>query len=500
MSESFTQLEGVGEAILNSRDSFVPTCASNTESAACVGRFLPASHNEFGLVGGERCTSFSLAVFLSHGLGAHVCMSVNHLGFAKHRGQSTRFGIKAADRRQHIDVIGKTGVGKSTLLENCLVQDIEAGRGVGFIDPHGDTAERLLDSVPSTRPHDVLYFDPSDTANPISFNILRECIPEKRPLMISGLVGTFKKMFGDSWGWRLEYILANSIAALAEHPEATLLDVPDLLVNEDYRARIVERVTDIVVRRFWLREFAGWSENYQREAVGAVQNKVGALLRNPILRNILGQPTAKFDLRYVMDNRQIFIANLAKGKIGEDEARLLGSLLVTKFQLAAMSRADIPEEERVDFGLVIDEAHNFLTPAFASILSEARKYRLCLMLAHQYVDQLKDKASQDQVFNAVFGNIGTLVAFRPGAADAEFLAKEFAPQIGEQDFLDLPRYHFYIKLMIDGLTEPPFMAETLPPIAPAHGRSQEIKNFSRQRFTKSQDDVEHYIWQSLSSR
>ncbi len=417
---------------------------------------------------------------------------INYLGIVKHRNQTTKFGIRRADRRQHIYALGKSGVGKSTWLENCLFQDITAGHGVGFIDPHGDSSRRLIEAIPSTRPKDPVYFDPTDTEYPVAFNILRECSAEQRYLVTSSIVSTFKKLWQDSWGPRLEYILANSIAALAEHPEASLLNLPYLLVDADYRERIVKRVTDIEVRRFWEREFASWTDSYVQEAIGSIQNKVGALLRSPILRNILGQPTATFNVRQIMDEQQIFIANLAKGQIGEEESRLLGALLVTKFQLAAMSRADTPEEERKDFYLSIDEAPNFMTPAFTSILSEARKYRLCLTLAHQYIEQLTP-----EIQKSIFGNTGTLLAFRLGADDAEVMEKEFAPQIEVQHLLDLPKYHFYIKLMIDGLAERPFMAEALPPITTTHGRGEQVKRFSRERFTKDRDDVEYHMRKSL---
>ncbi|HCJ45748.1 MAG TPA: hypothetical protein DHV33_02420, partial [Candidatus Moranbacteria bacterium] len=289
------------------------------------------------------------------------------------RNQERVFGIKTDDRRRHMYVIGKTGMGKTNLLENLAIQDIQKGHGIAFIDPHGDTAEKLIKAIPSSRINDVIYLNPSDQDFPIAFNVMEKVDPEYRHLVASGLVGVFKKIWADSWGPRLEYILRNAILALLEYPGSTLLGVTRILVDKSYRARVVEKITDPVVRSFWVDEFSQWNDRVLQEVISPIQNKVGQFLSSSLIRNIVGQTVSSFNIREVMDQRKILIINLSKGRIGEDNGALLGAMMITKIQLAAMGRVDIPEEERKDFYLYVDEFQNFATESFANILSEARK-------------------------------------------------------------------------------------------------------------------------------
>lgn len=405
------------------------------------------------------------------------------------RNQERVFGIKADDRRRHMYLLGKTGMGKTNLLENLAIQDIIQGHGICFIDPHGDVALKLIKAIPPERINDVIYFDPADQAFPIAFNVLEQVGPDQRSLVASGLVGVFKKIWADSWGPRLEYILRNAILALLEYPGSSLLGVMRILVDKSYRERVIEKVTDPVVKQFWAVEFAGWNERVLQEVISPIQNKVGQFTSNSLIRNIIGQPHSAFDVREIMDNKKILIMNLAKGKIGEDSSALLGAMMITKIQLAAMGRADIPEEERKDFYLYVDEFQNFATDSFANILSEARKYRLSLILANQYITQLEEKVS-----DAVFGNCGTIVAFRVGATDAELLEKEFEPVFMMNDLINLPKYNIYLKLMIDGIAGDAFSATTLPPIIiETPGINDKVIAVTRERYASSQAEVEEKI-------
>ena len=381
-----------------------------------------------------------------------------YLGITKFRNQETKFGIKLEDRRRHFYVIGKTGMGKTTLLENMAIQDILANRGLAVIDPHGGYAEHLLDFIPKERIKDTIYFDPSDIAYPIGFNVMEDVDPDLRYLVASGVVGAFKKIWLETWGPRLEYLLRNSILALLEYPGATLLSIMRLLIDKEYRKKVVETIKDPIVKTFWQEEFPRYPDRFQAEAVAPIQNKVGQYITSPLIRNIIGQERSVFNFREIMDEGKILIVNLSKGRIGEDNAALLGAMLITKLQLAAMSRVDLPEEERKDFYLYVDEFQNFATESFANILSEARKYRLNLILAHQYIAQVPEIVRE-----AIFGNVGSIVAFRVGAEDAEFLEKEFAPEFEAADLCNLSRFEIYLRLMIDGMTSRPFSAITLPP-------------------------------------
>jgi len=404
-----------------------------------------------------------------------------------------RFGIKTDDRRRHMYLIGKTGMGKSTTLENMIYQDLQMGHGVAVVDPHGDLAERVLDFVPPSRINETIYFNPADIEYPIAFNILERVDPSHRHLVASGLVGVFKKIWADSWGPRLEYVLRNAILALLEYPGSTLLGIMRILVDKEFRKRVVKRLTDPVVRSFWVNEYSRYPDRFQAEAIAPIQNKVGQFLSTSLIRNIVGQVKSKIDLRKVMDKGKILIMNLSKGKIGEDASALLGAMMITKIQLAAMSRIDIPEDRRKDFYLYVDEFQNFATESFANILSEARKYHLNLIIAHQYIGQLTSSGGETKIRDAIFGNIGTIVCFRVGAADAEFLAKEFAPQFDETDLVNLDKYEVYVKLMIDGVTSQPFSATTLPPIGISTGSKEKIIRVSRERYAEPKKVVEDKI-------
>jgi len=408
------------------------------------------------------------------------------------RNSRVKFGIKQKDRSRHVYVIGKTGMGKSTLLENMAAQDIQSGNGMCFIDPHGKTAELLLEYVPKERLNDVLYFAPFDMEHPISFNIMEDVGYDKRHLVVSGLMSAFKKIWKDAWSARMEYILSNTLFALLEYPDATLLSVNRMLSDKVFRKKVVENIQDTAVKSFWVDEFANYTERMAAEAVPAIQNKVGQFTSNPLIRNIIGQPKSSFDLREMMDNKKIIIVNLSKGRMGESNAQLLGSLLVTKIYLAAMSRADAgPHEIELlpDFSLFVDEFQSFANESFADILSEARKYKLNLHIAHQYVEQMPE-----EVRSAVFGNVGTLVTFRVGSADAELFEKEFAPTFMQQDVVNLGFAQIYLRLMIDGVGSKPFSARTLPPLAvPEENNIVAVIESSRRQFTRPRAEVEELV-------
>ncbi len=407
-----------------------------------------------------------------------------------YRNEFKKFGIKTDDRRRHMYLIGKTGMGKSTILENMIVDDIRAGHGVAVVDPHGDLAEKIIEYIPKERINDVVYFNPSDINFPIAFNVVEQVEPHLRHLVASGLIGVFQKLWADSWGPRLEYILRNAILAILDFPGSTLLGVVRMLSDKSYRKRVVANITDPVVKAFWEKEFSGYADKFASEAVSPIQNKVGQFLSSSLMRNIIGQVKSAIDIRDIMDNGKILIMNLSKGRIGEDNSALLGAMMITKIQLAAMSRVDVPENMRRDFYLYIDEFQNFSTDSFANILSEARKYRLNLILAHQYIEQLSEKVKP-----AVFGNVGTMVVFRVGAADAEELVKEFTPTFTEEDIVNLPKYEMYLKLMIDGIASSPFSARGLPPLRvdDKTGNEEEVINRSREKYASERVVVEEKI-------
>ena len=403
-------------------------------------------------------------------------------------GNTVPFGISLPDLRQHIYVIGKTGSGKTTMLRNMIIQHIALGHGVGLIDPHGDLAEELLNHIPRWRTDHLVYFNPSDLEFPVAFNLLANVPKDERHLVASGIVGAFKSIWPDSWGPRMEYILYNAIAALLDCQNTSLLGVNRMLTDEKYRAWVIRQIQDPFIKEFWEHEFAIYDERFRREAIAPIQNKLGQFMLNPVIRNILGQVKCKLSFPFIMDNQRLFIANLSKGKIGHDKANLLGSLLTTQFQLAAMRRAGQSENERRDFYLFIDEFQNFTTDSFAAILAEARKYRLCLTLSHQYVDQIPLPIRQ-----AVFGNVGTLFSFRVGNTDAEVLQKEFANTFIAQQFVDLERFNVFSKILENGTNKEPFRGTTLQPVDLSRGRAvAHIKN-SRLKFATPRAEVEQKL-------
>lgn len=417
-------------------------------------------------------------------------MEITTFAKTNFRNKEQIFGIKTDDRRRHMYVIGKTGMGKTNLIQNMAIQDIRNGKGVAIVDPHGEFAEECLKAVPSDRINDVIYFNPADMEFPIALNMMEKVKPDQRHLVASGLVGVFKKIWAGSWGPRLEYLLRNAILALLEYPNSTLLGVTRLLIDKEYRVKVMTKVTDPVVKSFWVDEFSKYQDRLMAEAIAPIQNKVGQFLSSSLIRNIVGQTKSSFSFREVMDNQKILIMNLSKGRIGEDNSALLGAMMITKIQLATMGRVDIPEKERKDFYLYVDEFQNFATESFANILSEARKYRLNLILAHQYISQLDEK-----VQGAVFGNVGTLITFRVGFLDAEILEKEFKPTFTAIDLVNLAKYNIYLKLMVDGVATSPFSATTLPPveIETTKKNMEKIIRNTRDRYGSTKSEVEEKI-------
>lgn len=409
------------------------------------------------------------------------------------RSSNSVFGIKRKDRRQHMYVLGKSGTGKSVLLSNLIIQNIQNGEGVCVVDPHGELVEEILHLIPENRAKDIIYFNPADSDFHIGFNVMQLEDPKYKHLVASGLMGIFTKIWANAWSSRMEYILNNTILALLDTPNTTMLGIPRMLVDKDYRQMIINNLKDPVVKAFWVHEYEQWREQFRNEAIAPIQNKVGQFLSTSIIRNVVGQEKSTIDIFKIMNEGKIFLVNVSKGRIGEDNSALLGGMIITKIQLAAMERVRIPEEDRKDFYLYVDEFQNFATDSFANILSEARKYRLCLTVAHQYTAQLDSK--EGSVKDAVFGNVGTMIIFRVGADDADFLEKEFEPEFTAQDLVSLPNFHIYLKLMIDGITSRPFSAITLPPVKvdPTSGVRDKIIEMSRKLYTRPRSEVENEI-------
>ncbi|PIR55045.1 hypothetical protein COU74_03680 [Candidatus Peregrinibacteria bacterium CG10_big_fil_rev_8_21_14_0_10_36_19] len=415
---------------------------------------------------------------------------VTALGRSNFRAENQEFGIKTIDRRRHVYVIGKTGMGKSTLLENMIYSDIIAGKGVGVVDPHGDLADAVLNFVPSNRINDVVLIDPSDKDYAVAFNMLENVDPSLNSIVCSGLVGIFKKIYADSWGPRLEHILRNTILSLLEYPGTTMLGITRILQDDDFRKKIVKKIEDPVVKSFWVDEFDKMQDKLKVEAISPIQNKVGQFLSSPTIRNIVGQPKSTIDLRFAMDKEKIVIINLSKGKIGEDNSALLGSMFITKFQLDAMSRANIPEKDRKDFYLYVDEFQNFATDSFATILSEARKYKLNLTMANQYISQMPD-----EVKDAVFGNVGTLLSFQVGFDDAEYISQQFGEEVLPSDLVSLSKYTSYMRLLVDGMPSKTFSLSTLPPVSNGTpgGFIEKVRKVSRERYSRPVAEVSEKI-------
>jgi hypothetical protein len=428
---------------------------------------------------------------LNHFVNMSTTNNICFMGTVDIDNQFKSFGLLQEDRRRHVYILGKSGMGKSTLLENMILQDIYTGHGVCFLDPLGDSAESIMDQIPRYRQKDVVYFNPVDTDFPIGLNML-ESKGEPDFLIASSLMTVLKRIWEGAWSSRMEYILNNTILALLETPGSTLLGVVKLLTDKGFRDYVTKNCTNILVKNFWEQEFPRLSQQYQSEAIAPILNKVGQFFSTSMIRNILGQSTSTINFRDIMDNRKILIANLAKGKIGEDNSSLLGSMIVSKFQLAAMSRTDMPENERKDFFLYVDEFQNFITDSFATILSEARKYRLCLTIAHQYIDQLSSEESE-KIKNAIFGNVGSIISFRVGANDSEMMEKELQPVLKE-NFLNLDSRQMIVKLSVSNRTLAPFVATTLPPIySSIKGNKQELIDYSRHTWGVKVDKVAEEI-------
>ncbi len=420
---------------------------------------------------------------------------ITALGKTNFRGSQQIFGIKPNDRRRHVYIIGKTGMGKSTLLENMIFSDIMAGRGVGVVDPHGDLAEAVLNFIPANRTNDVILIDPADREYAVAFNMLENVDDTLRSIICSGLVGIFKKIYADSWGPRLEHILRNTILALLEYPDTSMLGITKILQDDDYRNRVVRKIEDPVVKAFWIDEFAKMQDKFRVEAISPILNKVGQFLASPTIRNIVGQTKSTIDLRFAMDKGKIVIINLSKGKIGEDNSALLGAMFITKFQLDAMSRANQLEKDRKDFYLYVDEFQNFATESFATILSEARKYKLNLTMANQYIAQMPE-----EVRDAVFGNVGSTLAFQVGFDDAEYISQQFGEEVMPPDLVSLSKYTAYMRLLVDGMPTKTFSLNTLAPpkVEADPDRLSRVRKVSNERYGRKVSIVEDKIkrWSS----
>lgn len=412
--------------------------------------------------------------------------NISAFGMTNFRGINHQFGMLRYDRSRHVYIIGQTGAGKSGLLELFALSDIFHGQGYAIIDPHGDFAINNMRFIPGSRLQDVVYFNPADTQYPLGFNPLEVTNPEQKNNISSEVIGVLKRMFGESWGPRLEYILRYTILALLDRPETTMLDITRMLTDKKFRKETLSYCQDTVVLQFWNVEFASWTDKFQAEAIAPVLNKVGAFTANPIIRNIIGQPKSTFNIRQIMDEGKILVVNLSKGLIGEDNAGILGSFIVTKIQLAAMSRSDIPDvKDRRPFYLYVDEFQNFATDSFATILSEARKYGLNLTVANQYISQM-----QDTVRDAVFGNVGTMISFRVSADDSPILAKQFEPQFEPNDLLQMHNRNFIINMVINGEKAPAFSAKTLNLPPHQDDNTGRIIQWTREHYSQPRETIE----------
>ncbi len=420
---------------------------------------------------------------ISEGLSDDQKKEVNFFAKTEFKNKMSTFGIKTDDRRKHVYVIGKTGTGKSTLIANMAINDMRNGKGFAVIDPHGDLCEILLQYVPSYRVNDVIYLDPSDRDHHFSMNPLEVESPHQKELVVSGIVSIFHKLYGTSWGPRLEYILRNALLSVIGMPNANLLMVTDILTNDSFRQKVVDSLDDVVLKNYWTNEFANMTDRLKAESLSPVLNKVGQFTSSHLMRNIIKDPKSTVNLEKIMNEGKILLFNVSQGKIGEDNAALLGAIAITKIQLAAMNRVHLAETDRRDFYLYVDEFQNFATSSFIKILSEARKYRLNLILANQYITQIPE-----DVRGAIFGNAGTMLSFIIGAQDSPYMAKEFGERFKEEDLLALGNYQAIIKLAIDGITHAPFLCYTLPLPKSATQNREKILKSSIERYTKPVKD------------
>jgi len=414
---------------------------------------------------------------IAEGVSEEDRAGINFFGRTIFKNRDLIFGIKDADRRRHVWAIGKTGTGKSTFIANMAIDDLKKGRGVAVIDPHGDLSDILLDYIPASRINDVIYFNPIDRERPVRINVLEVKNPAQRELVVSGIVAIFNKLYGHSWGPRLEYILRNTLLALSEAGNATLADVPRMLSDQEFRRGVVSKLQDPVIKRYFENEFEKMPDKLKQESISPILNKVGQFIASPLIRDVVSAPQSSVDMEEIMNEGKILIANLSQGMLGEDNAALIGAMLITKFQLAAMNRVALAEEERRDFYLYVDEFQNFATTSFIKILSEARKYRLSLMMANQYMAQIPI-----EVQKAILGNTGTIASFTIGAEDARIIMKEFGDVFTDKDLVNLENYQIAIRLMVDSMSGRAFLAKTLPLPASANQNREKVIRVSRERW------------------
>ncbi|MBU1018969.1 DUF87 domain-containing protein [Patescibacteria group bacterium] len=413
---------------------------------------------------------------------------ISTFGLTNYHNQGIKFGIKRVDRRRHLYVVGKSGTGKSKFLELLIISDILSGKGVGVLDPHGDLVDAVLKYIPEERKNDVILFDPGDNDFPIAFNPL-EKVPDHLKLRVTiGFIEVFKKLFGNNWTNRLEHVLRYTTLALLDSPDTTILSIMKMLSDKNYRQRIVANIQDSVIKNFWVNEFAAWSEKFDNEAIMPLLNKVGQFVSTSQIRNIIGQPENRLNIREMMDDGKILLMKISKGTLGEENCQLIGAMMVTKIHQAAMARADTPEEQRKDFYLYCDEFQYFATDTFAEILSEARKYRLNLTMAHQYMGQL-----DDLVRTTVFGNVGSLMSFRIGAEDAAIMEQEYTPKFNVRDIINLGVREFYVKMSIDGQIRDAFSGRTIDVPKPVNDLSEEIRDLSRKKYCRPRSEVEEIL-------
>ncbi|PIR53473.1 hypothetical protein COU76_00985 [Candidatus Peregrinibacteria bacterium CG10_big_fil_rev_8_21_14_0_10_49_10] len=423
--------------------------------------------------------------------------NVSGFGITNYHNNLVQFGIRREDRRRHLYIVGKSGVGKSKLLELLVNDDLQGGHGIGVLDPHGDLVDDILRHVPKNRINDVIVFDPTDTDFPIAFNPLEKVDSAYKMQLTIGILDIFKKLFGSNWSDRLEHVLRYTILALLDSPNTTVLSILKMLSDKNYRQKIVARIEDNVVKSFWVSEFAAWSEKFDADAITPLLNKVGQFVATNMMRNVVGQPETKFDIRDIMDNRKILLMKVSKGLLGEENSQLMGAMIITKIYQAAMSRADMPEAERSDFYFYVDEFQNFATDTFYEIMSEARKYHLNLTIAHQYMGQLSQKIRQ-----TVFGNVGSMISFRVGAEDAGVMAEEFAPIFKERDIINLGVREFYTKMSVKGEIREPFSARTMDIPAMEEDNTKAIIEQSRQKYCQPKAVVEEEMrkWDEAATK